>query len=241
MNKSVLSLIFLFVYSPINAQQLIDQEGAVIRSDTLEANIYLCFTGHDYVDGFTHVLRVLEKHRIHGSFFLTGDFVRNHGDLAERIADAGHFIGAHSDKHLLYCAWENRDSLLHSPQEISQDIADNLKVLKGLGISPSYFMPPYEWYNEEVVEIAEQLGQVTVNFSPGTRSNADYTTPDLPYYIGSKEILASIYEYEESEGMNGFHLLIHPGVSPKRKDKLYLHLDDLIIWLKERDYQFSRF
>ena len=102
-------------------------------------------------------------------------------------------------------------------------------------------MPPYEWYNRKVVEIAQELNQITVNFSPGTQSNADYTTPNMPNYISSNDILESIYKYEKSNGMNGFHLLIHPGTSPLRKDKLYLHLDKLVSDLKEKGYQFLKF
>jgi len=99
-------------------------------------------------------------------------------------------------------------------------------------------MPPYEWYNKKVVHIASQLDQITVNFSSGTRSNADYTTPDMPNYISSNDILESIYSYLSLNSMNGFHLLIHPGTSPRRKDKFYLHLDQLISKLKKEGYQF---
>jgi peptidoglycan/xylan/chitin deacetylase (PgdA/CDA1 family) len=102
-------------------------------------------------------------------------------------------------------------------------------------------MPPYEWHNQKVVDIATELNQITVNFSPGTKSNADYTTPEMPIYISSNEILKSIFEYEKSNGMNGFHLLIHPGTSPLRKDKLYFHLDEIITELKEKGYQFAKF
>ena len=212
-----------------------------MRSDTSKQNIYLCFTGHEYEDGFEHVLSVLKHHDITGSFFLTGDFIRNHGGIVRAIYKEGHYVGAHSDKHLLYCDWTVRDSLLYSKQEIKEDIINNLKALDELGITSHYFMPPYEWYNEQVVEIASELSLITVNNSPGTRSNADYTTPDMPNYISSTDILKSIYSYEETDGMHGFHLLIHPGVSPKRKDKLYNSLDELVSRLKGAGYYFSRF
>ncbi len=223
------------------AQNVTDQQGAVIRTDTLQKNIYLCFTGHDFYEGFEHVLGVLNKHDIKASFFLTGDFVREHAALVKSIAGDGHYIGAHSDKHLLYCDWVKRDSLLLPAEEIKADIQHNLQALENLGIRPKYFMPPFEWYNKKVVDIAGELNQVTVNFSPGTLSNADYTTPGQPNYISSDDILKSIFEYEKLNGMNGFHLLIHPGTSPLRKDKLYFHLDEIVTQLKEKGYGFKRF
>ena len=241
MAKIVFILLFVISGNSLFAQKLRDASGAIIRSDTLQKNIYLCFTGHDYYDGFEHVLEVLKKQKIQASFFLTGDFIRNHKNLVKKIAENGHFVGAHSDKHLLYCDWNKRDSLLCSPDEIKADIQHNLQELVELGIHPDYFIPPFEWCNQEVVEIAKQLGQTTVNFAPGTRSNADYTTPDMANYLSSKVILKNVNAYEKKRGMNGFHLLIHPGTSPLRKDKLYLHLNQIIAELKKKGYHFQKF
>lgn len=241
MNKICVYFALLFFASSISAQPIFDNEGALIRSDTSKKKIYLCFTGHEFFDGFDYVLAVLKKHKIHASFFLTGEFVRNHEDLVKTIGLDGHYIGAHSDQHLLYCDWLKRDSLLFSPNIIKEDISNNLKALNALGIYPDYFMPPFEWYNKKVVAIALQLNQKTINFSPGTKSNADYTTPEMLNYVRSDVILESIYNYESLNGMNGFHLLIHPGVSNERKDKLYFHLDSIINELDEKNYQFSKF
>lgn len=241
MIKVNLSFLIFIIYTSLTAQSVIDIEGAKVKSDTSKKTIYLCFTGHDFVDGFEYVLSVLNKQKVKGSFFLTGDFVRNNKGLVINIRNSGHYVGAHSDKHLLYCDWNKRDSLLHSEKRIKEDIIQNLHALKKLGILSKYFMPPYEWYNQKVVKIASQLGQITVNFSHGTRSNADYTTPDLPNYISSNDILESINRYQSSNNMNGFHLLIHPGTSEKRKDKFYLKLDELITKLKNEGYQFSKF
>jgi peptidoglycan/xylan/chitin deacetylase (PgdA/CDA1 family) len=240
-NKIYLSCYFFILHLSIYAQHIIDKEGAIVRSDTSKKNIYLCFTGHDYAEGFDYVLAVLKKQKVKGSFFLTGDFVRNNKKLVKQIIKNGHFVGAHSDKHILYCDWKKRDSLLYSEDLIKEDILQNLIVLKKQHIEPKYFMPPYEWYNKKVVEIAAQLNQKTINFSSGTRSNADYTTPDMPNYISSDDILKSIYNYVCLKNMNGFHLLIHPGTNPKRTDKFYFLLDELISKLKNEGYHFAKF
>ena len=241
MNKFLVIFIFFISSNLAKAQILQDAHGAVVRSDTSKAKVYLCFTGHDFDEGFGHVMGVLRAQNIRASFFLTGDFIRSHAVLMRSLIEDGHYIGAHSDKHLLYCDWEKRDSLLHSTEEIRIDISDNLKALKEFGLKPKYFMPPYEWYNKKVVEIAAEMGQTVVNFTPGTRSNADYTSPEMKNYMSSDVIMKSIYKYLSSKNMNGFHLLIHPGTSTKRKDKFYLHLEKLIDYLQENNYQFERF
>ena len=241
MNRIIFILVFLLFAKLLVAQKVLDQYGAVLRSDTLQKNIYLCFTGHDFYDGFEHVLNVLKNHQIQASFFLTGDFVREHAGLVKSIAINGHYIGAHSDKHLLYCDWLKRDSLILSADDVKIDILHNLQALENIGIRSKYFMPPFEWHNQKVVDLASELNQVTVNFSPGTLSNADYTTPEMPNFVSNSDILKSIFEYEKLNGMNGFHLLIHPGTSPLRKDKLYFHLDEIITQLKREGYEFKKF
>jgi len=241
LNKCRLAITLFFLANGSMAQGLYDEFGALIRSNVEKKSIYLCFTGHDFNEGFEHVMAVLDKHQVKASFFFTGDFIRNNLNLVIAIDSSGHFVGAHSDKHLLYCDWNKRDSLLHGTSTIKRDIYNNLIALNDLGIIPKYFMPPYEWYNTEIVKIAAELDQVTVNFSPGTRSNADYTTPDMVNYVSSKEIFDSIYAYEEQNGMNGFHLLIHPGTSSLRADKFYLNLGKIISDLKGKNYQLKRF
>lgn len=241
MNRIKLAIILAIVSQLHYSQNIIDEYGALTRSDTSKKDIYLCFTGHDYDEGFKYVLDVLKKQEIKASFFLTGDFIRNHEDLVKKVFVEGHYIGAHSNKHLLYCDWIKRDSLLVSVKVIKGDIQENIEALEDLQIYPNHFMPPYEWYNKKVIEIASELNQTTINFSLGTRSNADYTEPNETNYISSKDILKSIYEYENFNGLNGFHLLIHPGVSPLREDKFYFYLESLITEMKKKGYHFQKF
>lgn len=104
------------------------------------------------------------------------------------------------------------------------------------------FMPPYEWYNETISRWISEQGLTLINFTPGTLSNADYTTPDMgSRYLGSEDIFRNIlvYESESKTGLNGFILLLHLGVHPNRKDKFYDLLNRLISELRSRGYRFS--
>ncbi|MEM8891141.1 MAG: cellulase, partial [Bacteroidota bacterium] len=105
-----------------------------------------------------------------------------------------------------------------------------------------FFMPPYEWYNQQISTWTQEMDLVLINFSPGTRSNADYTTPDMgKRYLSSQIIFDSILKYEEesSNGLNGFILLLHIGTHPSRTDKMYDRLAELIDTLRSRGYSFS--
>ncbi len=228
-------------------QKLIFDHGAVVRGDPGRKEIALIFTGHEFAEGGDHIAGVLEKHGISAGFFFTGDFYRaaDKAPLIRRLRRDGHYLGPHSDKHLLYCSWENRDTLLVTKDEFVSDILRNFEAMRIFGADRAdapYFIPPYEWYNGAIAAWASELGLILFNFSPGTASNADYTTPDLPNYRTSEDIFKSIFDYERSDphGLNGFILLLHIGTHPDRKDKFYLRLDDLITGLKARGYAFAR-
>jgi endoglucanase len=222
-------------------------KGAVVRMDTTARDIYLCFTAHEFTDGFDFISKTLRNHKIKASFFFTGDFCRTPSNkkIVERLKNDGHYIGAHSDKHLLYCSWENRDSLLVTKNEFVSDIRNNYKELDRLGIPKNkaqVFLPPYEWYNDSIASWTSQEGLILVNNSSGTITNQDWTFPDKgkPYF-SSDSLMKNFLMYEKTRGMNGYIMLIHPGTDPRRKDKFYLRLDSVLNYLESRNYRFHSF
>jgi peptidoglycan/xylan/chitin deacetylase (PgdA/CDA1 family) len=46
------------------------------------------------------------------------------------------------------------------------------------------------------------------------------------------------FESQESDGLNGFIMLTHFGTDPRRTDKLYNRLEQIITELRKRGYQF---
>ncbi|MDQ6756940.1 MAG: cellulase, partial [Bacteroidota bacterium] len=145
----------------------------------------------------------------------------------------------------LYADWNKRDSLLVTQKQFVDDLNKNLKAIENFGVKKAaikYFVPPYEWYNDSIALWTKQMGIQLINYSPGTKSTADYTTPDMKNYRSSEEIYQSIInkEKEDANGLNGFILLVHFGTDPKRTDKFYDRLDELITSLKHKGYGFKR-
>ncbi len=223
--------------------------GGIVRMDATRKDIFLVFTGHEFGDGGEIIRRVLKKHHAKGNFFLTGDFYRNpeFSGLIRGLRKDGHYLGAHSDKHLLYTPWENRDSLLVSRDLFLRDLRENYRAMSGFGIrkrDAGYFLPPFEWYNQTVSSWAAEVGLALVNFTPGTLSNADYTYPGPGQrYISSDSIFKRILEYEKQnpKGLKGFILLTHIGSDPRRPDKFFEKLDPLLGDLTRRGYRFKSF
>ena len=223
------------------------KEGAIVRMDTTKRAIYLCFTAHDFSDGFDTIISTLKHHNIKASFFLTGDFCKNSKNkrTITSLKKNGHYIGPHSNKHLLYCSWEKRDSLLVTRNEFLSDLKNNYKELALSGISKKeamVFLPPYEWYNDTIASWTSKEGIWLVDNSSGTITSQDWTFPDRgkPYY-SSDSLMKNLISYEKMKGMNGYILLIHPGTDPRRKDKFYLHLDSILRYLESKKYSFRSF
>lgn len=219
--------------------------GGIIRGDSLHKKIAIVFTGDEWGDGGEKIAQTLEEQQVKASFFLTGNFYRNprFSTLIPRLKEDGHYLGSHSDKHLLYCDWTKRDSLLVTRQEFSADLKDSYLAMRPFGINAEdapYFLPPYEWYNSQVSAWANQMGVQLVNFTPGTSSNADYTTPEMKNYRSSDSIYHAIIRYEQMHGLNGFILLLHIGTDARRTDKMYDRLPELIAGLKKKGYHLVR-
>ncbi|WP_420148065.1 glycoside hydrolase family 9 protein [Spirosoma sp.] len=219
-------------------------KGAIIRGDTTRKRLSLVFTGDEFADGGSTIVRTLRKHKVRASFFLTGRFLRNPAftSLIQQLVRAGHYVGPHSDQHLLYCDWVKRDSLLVSREQFIQDLRANYVALNRYGQRNKIrlFLPPYEWYNDSIAAWTKAEGIQLINYTPGTLSHADYTTPTDRNYRSSNTILQSIYQYQSkhSAGLNGFILLMHIGMASDRTDKLYDQLDHLLANLQQKSYQF---
>ncbi|HMK03098.1 MAG TPA: glycoside hydrolase family 9 protein [Ferruginibacter sp.] len=243
------SLIYLLAAKENGAQQLKKDKnytynsGAIIRGDARLKNISLVFTGHEFADGGEVIARTLKQQNIKASFFFTGGFYNDptFRKTIDQLKNDRHYLGAHSNRHLLYADWDKRDSLLVTKQEFKNDLQQNYAVMKKMGISNAkYFLPPYEWYNDSIAAWTKEMGLRLINFTPGTKSTADYTTPQMKNYRSSEEIYRSIIDQEEKNGLNGNILLLHIGTDPNRTDKFYYRLNELIDALKQKGYSFKR-
>jgi peptidoglycan/xylan/chitin deacetylase (PgdA/CDA1 family) len=222
-------------------------EGGIIRGPKDQKIIALEFTGHEFAEGGEVILDELARHQAKASFFLTGDFLANpeFEPLIRRIIREGHYLGPHSDKHLLYCPWEGPKNTLVTRPQFTSDLENNLKQIQRFGVPRAqiqYWLPAYEWYNQEIVDWSAQMGLTLVNYSPGTRSNADYLEESAKNFISSQTILESILKKEQEgpTGLNGFLLLLHIGTGPARTDKMHRHLGKLLDDLSGKGYRFVR-
>lgn len=217
-------------------------DGGITRTDPSKKQLTLVFTAADKADGANAIIKTLKKHGIQGGFFFTGEFFELYPEVVKRLLDEKHYVGSHSYGHLLYMPWGNRDSLLVTRQEFEADMVKSYEALRKAGIEykdAPVFIPPYEYYNKEISAWTKGMGLQVINYTPGTMTNADYTTPDMKNYRSSKFIYDKIMEVEKREGLNGHLMLIHFGTDDRRTDKFYNgYLDKMIKTLKRKGYDF---
>jgi peptidoglycan/xylan/chitin deacetylase (PgdA/CDA1 family) len=93
----------------------------------------------------------LKLYEMNATFFVTGDNVELHPDIARRIVAEGHAIGNHS--------WNHPDLTTVTEAEIDYQLrSTNTKIQQVTGIKPTFARPPYGSTNETVRNVMAKNG-----------------------------------------------------------------------------------
>ncbi len=230
-----------------SAPHIVDHGAIIKATPTTEKSIALVFTGDEYGEGFNFIDSLLSKEKIKAGFFFTGRMYRNpqFQPAIQQLIKAGHYMGPHSNDHLLYNDWTKRDSLLVSFQEFSDDLNKNLNAMDEVGIdlkNVKLFIPPYEWWNDSVATWTQWRGMQLFSFTPGTFTNADYTWPEMgKQYRSNVFLMDKLSELiQQPDKFNGAIVLIHVGTDPRRKEKFYRELPAIIELLRKNQFTIKR-
>jgi endoglucanase len=223
-----------------------DKYGAIIRGDVNTKKLALIFTGGDFGESTEPILDTLKQRKIKAGLFVTGNFIRDSKlrPLLERAIQEGHYIGPHSDSHLLYASWDERDKTLVTEELFKKDLKKNIAALGAIGAlnrdQTVFFIPPYEYYNGDQIRWSRELGIKLFNLSPGCGSSRDYIQEGAPHFVSAQKLYDDIlaYEHKDPHGLNGFVLLLHLGSG--RKDPFHPMLGPLCDELTKRGYEFER-
>jgi len=130
----------------------------VSRGKSGEQAVALTFD--DGPDPFStpELLRLLSKHRVQATFFVTGKNASEHPDLVKEIVRQGHTIGNHTYSHDSLLLLKGRHHLLN-------EIEKAQNVLQDLGVIPLAFRPPAGVTGPGLDPVLRRLNLFTVNFS----------------------------------------------------------------------------
>jgi endoglucanase len=231
-----------------------NENGVVTRVNTNEKKVYLVFTAHfstadngrfENFDGVVPILNTLKAKGVKGSFFPTGECLRQsrYKSAVRRIIREGHYLSGHSDKHLQLC--EGKKNLVTADSLIA-DIRNMEAEIGRFGLQKeqySWIIPPYESCNGFSAYILKGLGYKLVTPTPGLVTSRDWMGVGAPLYTSAETMVQNIWDFDDRYGLNGAVILLHAMNYPDRteEDRVYNHLDEIIDGLRERGYSFGSF
>ncbi|GBD28538.1 Bifunctional xylanase/deacetylase [bacterium HR31] len=166
--------------------------GKVYRGSPLRRAVALTFDDGPEPLYTPLLLDTLARLRLRATFFLVGRRVDQFPYFASAIARAGHELGNHSYSH--------RSLVRLPPEEVRRDLERAQQaVFRATGVRPRVFRPPGGRYDRTVVQVASQLGLLTVLW---TDSPGDYEG------LGSERLQTRLL----SRVYSGAILLLHQGV-----------------------------
>jgi peptidoglycan/xylan/chitin deacetylase (PgdA/CDA1 family) len=132
--------------------------GTIVRRGTTRCSRF-ALTFDDGPGACTgRVLDLLARWRARATFFLVGNQVQRHPDLAHRVRVEGHEVGSHSMTHL--------DHLEVEPERAVADMVDGAAAIERvLGFEPRLYRGPYGRFVPTTLSEAGQRGWTCVHWS----------------------------------------------------------------------------
>ena len=110
------------------------------------------------------ILCLLEEHAVLATFFMIGESIRRHPDLAKRVFHKGHQIANHSDRHVAF------RSLVPSACKKEAEKAEQT-FRSVMGVAPRFYRPPKGLINRYAIQALNDVGYYVAAWS---RMPGDY-------------------------------------------------------------------
>ncbi|MDE5699367.1 MAG: polysaccharide deacetylase family protein [Lachnospiraceae bacterium] len=182
---------------------------------TEEPKIALTFDAAWGNDDTQEIMKILKKHDVKVTFFMTGGWVESYPDDVKMILAEGHDLGNHSQNH------KNMSQLSDAEKEEEiMSVHDQVKKLTGYDMF--LFRPPYGDYDAKLIKTARKCNYYPIQWDVDSLDWKDYGVDSIIKTVTQNEHLG-----------NGSIILCHNGAKYTMEA-----LDTLIKTLKDAGYQF---
>jgi peptidoglycan-N-acetylglucosamine deacetylase len=138
-------------------RETLERWGRFPARERIDAGVALTFDDGPDPDCTPAVLDALAAAGARGVFFLVGEQVEAHPELARRVADDGHAVALHGFRHV------EHDEL---GAEVRADLERGAAaVVDATGVQPRLYRPPYGRFTEESYGAVGELGLAPVYWS----------------------------------------------------------------------------
>lgn len=214
--------------------------------------VSITFDGGSLANAAMNILDTLNSRNVKTTMFLTGQFIRKHPEIVQKIVDHGHELGNHTLNHPRLTSFsENRLQRTLAP--VTQSVifkelisADRLLAsTTGIHFAPLW-RAPYGEYNEQLCKWARDAGYMHVGWRQGRSWKDGFDTNDwitdseTPGFKTPDEVFTKIVTLANTKpyGINGGIILMHLGTLRKnRSEQVHFKLGVLIDSLRVLGYE----
>lgn len=109
-------------------------------------------------DKTQEIMNICDDYNVKATFFLVGFWIDKYPDMVKEIYNRGFELGIHSNTH--------PDMTKLKKSEMKNELETNIKKIQDLtGFRPKLFRPPYGYYNNNLIEVCEDLGLSCIEWS----------------------------------------------------------------------------
>lgn len=118
------------------------------------------------------IRKILNTYQVKATFFMVGDWMRKYPELVKQLAEDGHDMANHSNKHPHVNQMDK--------EAIKKDMLAAHEEIKNLtGQECLLYRPPYGEYNNTVLQAAKECGYYTIQWDVDSLDWKGYDAPTL--------------------------------------------------------------
>lgn len=135
-----------------------------------------CAWGTEHTDD---ILKACDDYNVKVTFFAVEFWTNKYPDYVKKIVEKGHEFGTHSSSHSYMSKL--------SKEKIKQELLSSKNAIESItGKNVILFRPPYGDYNNNLVEVAEELGLYTIQWDVDSLDWKDLSAKDIAYRVINK-------------------------------------------------------
>lgn len=178
-------LLNLGVVDVSSAYSVTNKRLPIYSVKTDENKVAISFDAAWGADKTTEIMNVCDNYNVKATFFLVGFWVEKYPEKVKEIYNRGFEIGIHSNTH--------PDMTKLNKKQIRKELEINInKIVEITGVRPKLFRPPYGYYNNNLIDICDELGLSCIEWSVDSLDWKGLSASELSGRVISKSKKGSI-------------------------------------------------
>lgn len=141
-----------------SAYSVTNKKLPIYSVNTDENKVAISFDAAWGADKTSEIMNICDSYNVKATFFLVGFWIEKYPDKVKEIYNRGFEIGIHSNTH--------PDMTKLTRTKIREELETNInQIIEITGERPKLFRPPYGYYNNNLIEICEDLGLSCIEWS----------------------------------------------------------------------------